>query len=106
MLVGIKRPRCGTRMRSSTNCTSRPSATSDGDGLGDFPGLTSKLGYLQELGVNTLWLLPFYPSPMRDDGYDIADYRHIHPSFGTHGRLPQRSSTKPTAWACGSSPNW
>ena len=55
---------------------------SNGDGVGDFPGLISKLGYLQELGVNTLWLLPFYPSPMRDDGYDIADYCHIHPAFG------------------------
>ncbi len=52
------------------------------DGIGDFSGLISKLGYLQELGVNTLWLLPFYPSPMRDDGYDIADYQNIHPAFG------------------------
>ena len=56
---------------------------SNGDGVGDFSGLISKLGYLQELGVNTLWLLPFYPSPMRDDGYDIADYQNIHPAFGT-----------------------
>jgi maltose alpha-D-glucosyltransferase/alpha-amylase len=56
---------------------------SNGDGIGDFPGLISKLGYLQELGVNTLWLLPFYPSPGRDDGYDIADYLDIHPDFGT-----------------------
>ena len=56
---------------------------SNGDGVGDFPGLVSKLGYLQELGVNTLWLLPFYPSPMRDDGYDIADYQGVHPAFGT-----------------------
>ena len=55
---------------------------SNGDGIGDFPGLLAKLGYLQELGVNTLWLLPFYPSPMRDDGYDIADYRQINPFFG------------------------
>lgn len=53
-----------------------------GDGVGDFSGLVSKLGYLQELGVNTLWLLPFYSSPMRDDGYDIADYEGIDPSFG------------------------
>jgi maltose alpha-D-glucosyltransferase/alpha-amylase len=56
---------------------------SNNDGVGDFRGLTDKLGYLQDLGVNTLWLLPFYPSPMRDDGYDIADYRNIHPTFGT-----------------------
>jgi maltose alpha-D-glucosyltransferase/alpha-amylase len=53
------------------------------DGVGDFPGLISKLDYLQELGVNTLWLLPFYPSPGKDDGYDISDYHGIHPSFGT-----------------------
>ncbi|MDR3670113.1 MAG: maltose alpha-D-glucosyltransferase [Holophaga sp.] len=58
-------------------------ADGNGDGIGDFPGLTAKLPYLQELGVNTLWLLPFYPSPMRDDGYDIADYRAIHPALGT-----------------------
>ncbi len=54
----------------------------NGDGVGDFPGLIGKLDYLQELGVNTLWLLPFYPSPGRDDGYDIADYHAIHPMFG------------------------
>ncbi|MDN5935850.1 MAG: maltose alpha-D-glucosyltransferase, partial [Nitrosospira sp.] len=54
----------------------------NGDGVGDFPGLISKLDYLQELGVNTLWLLPFYPSPGRDDGYDIADYHNVHPDVG------------------------
>ena len=56
---------------------------SNNDGIGDFAGLTAKLDYIQELGVNTIWLLPFYPSPLRDDGYDIADYRDIHPSYGT-----------------------
>lgn len=56
---------------------------SNGDGVGDFAGLTTKLDYLKELGVNTLWLLPFYPSPLRDDGYDISDYRGIHPNYGT-----------------------
>ena len=56
---------------------------SNNDGIGDFPGLTSKLDYLQSLGINALWLLPFYPSPLRDDGYDIADYESIHPSYGT-----------------------
>lgn len=56
---------------------------SNGDGTGDFPGLTEKLGYLRDLGVTALWLLPFYPSPLRDDGYDIADYLGIHPSYGT-----------------------
>jgi maltose alpha-D-glucosyltransferase/alpha-amylase len=55
----------------------------DGDGVGDFRGLTSKLDYLESLGVNTLWLLPTFPSPFRDDGYDIADYYSIHPMYGT-----------------------
>jgi maltose alpha-D-glucosyltransferase/alpha-amylase len=56
---------------------------SNGDGIGDFVGLTQRLDYLQELGVNAIWLLPFYPSPLRDDGYDIADYSTVHPSYGT-----------------------
>ena len=56
---------------------------SDGDGIGDFRGLASRLDYLQDLGVTALWLLPFYPSPLRDDGYDISDYRRVHPSYGT-----------------------
>ena len=55
---------------------------SDGDGIGDFRGAMEKLGYLQELGVTAIWLLPFYPSPLRDDGYDIADYFDVHPSYG------------------------
>ena len=58
-------------------------ADSNHDGIGDFAGLTEKLPYLQELGVTALWLLPFYPSPGRDDGYDIADYGSINPDFGT-----------------------
>jgi maltose alpha-D-glucosyltransferase / alpha-amylase len=58
-------------------------ADSNNDGIGDFAGLTEKLDYLQELGVTALWLLPFYPSPGRDDGYDIADYGDINPDFGT-----------------------
>jgi maltose alpha-D-glucosyltransferase / alpha-amylase len=58
-------------------------ADSNNDGIGDFVGLTEKLDYLHELGVTTLWLLPFYPSPGRDDGYDIADYGAINPDFGT-----------------------
>ena len=53
------------------------------DGSGDFTGLTEKLDYIRDLGVNTIWLLPFYPSPMRDDGYDISDYRNIYPDYGT-----------------------
>jgi maltose alpha-D-glucosyltransferase / alpha-amylase len=56
---------------------------SNGDGVGDFPGLDQKLDYLQELGINTIWLMPFFPSPLRDDGYDIADYYSVHSSYGT-----------------------
>ncbi len=56
---------------------------SNADGIGDFPGLLSKLDYLQDLGVTCLWLLPFFPSPLRDDGYDIANYVDVNPSYGT-----------------------
>src|SRR2546430_377457 len=56
---------------------------SDGDGIGDFRGLYQKLDYLAQLGVTAVWLLPFYPSPLRDDGYDIADYYTVNPSYGT-----------------------
>jgi len=55
----------------------------NGDGVGDFAGLLDKLDYLADLGVDTVWLLPFYPSPRLDDGYDIADYRNVHPDYGT-----------------------
>src|SRR4051812_13659485 len=55
---------------------------SQGEGHGDFLGLTQKLDYLQDLGVTALWLLPFYPSPLRDGGYDIADYTRIHSAYG------------------------
>ncbi len=56
---------------------------SNGDGVGDFKGVTAKLDYVKELGVNTIWLMPFYPSPLRDDGYDIAAYEDVHPQYGT-----------------------
>ncbi|HEX3349865.1 MAG TPA: maltose alpha-D-glucosyltransferase [Acetobacteraceae bacterium] len=56
---------------------------SDNDGFGDFKGLIEKLDYIAELGVTAVWLLPFYPSPRRDDGYDISDYRGVHPEYGT-----------------------
>ncbi len=61
----------------------RAFADSNGDGIGDLPGLQSKLDYLQELGVDTLWLLPITPSPLRDDGYDVSDHFNIHPDYGT-----------------------
>ncbi|HET7728952.1 MAG TPA: maltose alpha-D-glucosyltransferase [Usitatibacter sp.] len=56
---------------------------SDGDGIGDFKGLTQKLDYVRDLGVNTIWVMPFYPSPLRDDGYDVSDYENVHPPYGT-----------------------
>jgi maltose alpha-D-glucosyltransferase/alpha-amylase len=59
------------------------------DGIGDFRGLTEKLDYIQDLGVNTIWLLPFYPSPMRDDGYDVADYHNVFPAYGTRNDVRQ-----------------
>ena len=58
-------------------------ADSNDDGIGDFRGLTSRLDYIKDLGVNTVWLLPFYPSPLKDDGYDVADYHNVHPHYGT-----------------------
>ncbi len=58
-------------------------ADSDGDGMGDFRGLMDKLGYLHSLGITAIWILPFYPSPLRDDGYDIADYYSVNPSYNT-----------------------
>jgi maltose alpha-D-glucosyltransferase/alpha-amylase len=56
---------------------------SNSDGIGDFPGLIQKMDYLQDLGVTCLWLLPFFPSPLKDDGYDISDYLNVHPMYGT-----------------------
>ncbi len=58
---------------------------SDRDGIGDFPGLTEKLAYVRDLGATAIWLLPFYPSPLKDDGYDIADFTDVHPSYGRLG---------------------
>ena len=61
----------------------RAFADSNNDGIGDFPGLLSKLDYLQDLGITCIWLLPFFPSPLRDDGYDISNYTDVNPSYGT-----------------------
>ncbi|MEO7870502.1 MAG: alpha-amylase family glycosyl hydrolase, partial [Candidatus Limnocylindria bacterium] len=58
-------------------------ADSSSDGIGDFEGLTQRLDYIASLGVTAVWLLPFYPSPLRDDGYDIADFTDVHPDYGT-----------------------
>ena len=56
---------------------------SNADGIGDFQGLIQKLDYLEDLGINTIWLLPFYPSPQKDDGFDITDHCDVHPDYGT-----------------------
>lgn len=77
----------------------RAFADSDGDGIGDFKGLTSRLDYLQELGVTAIWLLPFYPSPLKDDGYDIADYTDVHTSYGDIATCVS-SFARPTGAAC------
>ena len=61
----------------------RSFADSDGDGLGDIPGVTSRMGYLADLGVDAVWLSPFYPSALADGGYDVADYRNVAPELGT-----------------------
>jgi len=66
----------------------------NGDGIGDFRGLIEKLDHVRELGVNTIWLLPFYPSPQRDDGYDVADFLSVNPAYGTAddvGRLVEEA---------------
>ena len=61
----------------------RSFADGNGDGIGDFSGLTAHLDHIQDLGATAVWLLPFYPSPLRDGGYDIADYTGINPDYGT-----------------------
>ncbi len=61
----------------------RAFADSNGDGIGDLAGLTAKLDYLRWLGVDAIWMLPIFPSPLRDDGYDVADYFAVHPDYGT-----------------------
>ena len=61
----------------------RSFADSNGDGMGDIPGITGKIEYLKKLGVNVLWICPIYQSPQDDNGYDISDYRTVYPEFGT-----------------------
>ena len=61
----------------------RAFADGNADGIGDFAGARQKLDYLQDLGITCIWLLPFYPSPLRDDGYDVSDHCQVHPQYGT-----------------------
>ena len=89
-LAHVRRHFCGTARRSALvqgrhhlRAARQDVHDSNGDGIGDFRGLIEKLDYLQELGVTAIWLLPFYPSPLRDDGYDIADYYDVNPNYGT-----------------------
>jgi maltose alpha-D-glucosyltransferase/alpha-amylase len=74
---------------------------SNDDGIGDLRGLTAKLDYIRELGVDTIWVQPFYPSPLRDDGYDVADYQNVHPQYGTRAGSCARRTGDP----CASSPS-
>ena len=64
-------------------CNVKAFVDSNDDGVGDFEGVAAKLDYVKELGVNTIWFMPFYPSPLRDDGYDISHYDDVHPQYGT-----------------------
>ena len=74
---------------------------SDDDGMGDFAGLTEKLDYLHDLGVTAIWLLPFYPSPWRDDGYDISDYTDVHPRIRDPAGFPDFPAGGARAAVCG-----
>src|SRR6476646_6856365 len=65
----------------------RSFADSNDDGIGDLPGITSKLGYLKSLGVDAIWITPFYPSPQKDHGYDVADYFNVNPAYATLAAL-------------------
>ncbi len=78
---------------------------SDGDGVGDLPGLRGRIDYLAELGITCLWLMPFYPTPDRDDGYDIVDHYGVDKRFGSLGTWSSSSVLRVTA-ASGSSPIW
>ena len=83
----------------------RAYADSNADGHGDFRGAIDKLDHIKSLGVDCIWIMPMYPSPLLDDGYDVADYYGIHPDYGTL-RTSRRSSTRRTGAGCASSRIW
>ena len=87
----------GGRTASSTASMSRRSSTGDGDGIGDLAGLVERIDYLAGIGVSTLWLMPFYPTPDRDDGYDITDFYGVDPRLGTLGQFVEvvRTARRP-----------
>ena len=72
---------------------------SNGDGVGDIPGMSSRLEYLADLGVDAIWVAPWYPSPMVDGGYDVVDYRSVHPDFGTLSEAERQLSVRATTVA-------
>ena len=90
----VRRSACGAACAVFYQLHVKSFADSNGDGIGDFVGLTSKLDHLAALGVDCLWVQPMYPSPFRDDGYDISDYTSVHPSWHAAGvrDVPERSA--------------
>jgi alpha-glucosidase len=78
----------------------RSFADADGDGVGDLPGVRSRLSYVRDLGVDAIWLNPFYPSPQADAGYDVTDYRDVDPC-SVRSTTSMRSSVTRTSWGCG-----
>ena len=84
----------------------RSFADANGDGIGDLPGITARLDHLAELGVDAVWLSPFYRSPQKDAGYDVADYRDVDPLFGTLADFDELLAAAHAPAACGSSSTW
>ena len=98
---GSSRTRCGSSAPCSTRSTSAASPTATATASATSVGLTERLDYLEWLGVDCIWLLPFYASPLRDGGYDISDFYAVHPDYGTVGATSPRSSTRRTSGASG-----